>query len=48
MSEDSDIYVCITHQCVTPCEMGEHHLISNWISDVDKILKLIEEKKNGN
>ena len=37
--DDEDIYVCITHQCVVPCTVGEHHLISNWKTDVEKIMK---------
>jgi hypothetical protein len=44
--DDESIYVCITHQKITPCEEGEHHLISNWATDVKKIMRLME-KKNG-
>lgn len=44
--EDSGIYVCITHGTVAPCEEGEHHLISNWASDVRKIIKNMENN-NG-
>ena len=40
--EDSEIYVCITHRELMPCEKGDHHLVSNWISDVQKILKIME------
>ena len=42
--DNSEIYVCITHHTITPCDKGEHHLISNWKSDVKKILSLIEGK----
>jgi hypothetical protein len=42
--EDSETYVCITHQVLLPCENGEHHLISNWMIDVNKILKDMENK----
>lgn len=42
--EDNEIYVCITHQCVVPCENGERHLISNWTVDVKKVLSLMEKK----
>ena len=41
--EDSDKHVCITHQQLMPCIGEESHLISNWISDVQKILKLMEK-----
>jgi len=41
--EDSDEYVCITHQQLMPCIGEGNHLISNWISDVQKILKLMEK-----
>lgn len=41
--EESNTYVCITHQKILPCEIGDHHLVSNWISDVQKILKLMEK-----
>lgn len=44
--DDSDIYVCITHGTIIPCDEGDHHLISNWASDVGKILKDME-KNNG-
>lgn len=40
--EESSIYVCITHQQVLPCETEKYHLVSNWISDVQKILKIME------
>jgi hypothetical protein len=46
INEDSEIYVCITHQRVVPCDEGDHHLISNWVVDVKKIMRLME-KKNG-
>lgn len=39
MDDESDIYVCITHRCIIPCPDGEHHLVSNWPSDVRKILE---------
>jgi len=42
--EESGIYVCITHQMILPCETGDHHLVSNWVSDVQKILKIMETK----
>jgi hypothetical protein len=38
---DDSIYVCITHQCVIPCVEGDQHLISNWKSDVEKILEMV-------
>ena len=41
--EESSTYVCITHQTILPCEIGDHHLVSNWISDVQKILKIMEK-----
>ena len=44
--DDNEVYVCITHQCIAPCEEGDNHLISNWAADVRKIMKLME-KKNG-
>lgn len=43
--DDESTYVCITHQCILPCEDGDNHLISNWKSDVEKILRTV--KKNG-
>lgn len=46
INEDSDDYVCITHQSYVPCEEGEFHLISNWLTDVKRIQKLIERKDN--
>lgn len=46
INEDSGDYVCITHQSYVPCEEGEFHLISNWLTDVKRIQKLIERKDN--
>ena len=45
IDEDEHIYVCITHQHELPCDDGENHLISNWKSDVEKILRMVN--KNG-
>jgi hypothetical protein len=42
--EDSETYVCITHQVLLPCNKGQHHLVSNWITDVTKILNVMEEQ----
>jgi len=42
--ENGDIYVCISHQVVAPCNEEGQHLISNWKADVEKILSLIKEK----
>lgn len=39
MDEESDIYVCITHKCIIPCQEGDRHLVSNWPADVRKILE---------
>jgi hypothetical protein len=47
MEENLETYVCITHHSLVPCEQGENHLISNWNTDVNKILKLMREKENG-
>lgn len=42
---NNNFYVCITHQTVAPCNDGDKHLISNWNTDVKKILDLIEKDK---
>lgn len=42
--KDSELYVCISHQVVAPCEEEGQHLISNWKPDVEKILEIIREK----
>lgn len=39
-------YVCISHMQLIPCHLGEHHLISNWPTDVAKVLSRIKELKN--
>lgn len=41
--DNSDIYVCITHQRILPCDEETYHLVSNWIVDVTKILNSIKE-----
>lgn len=45
LNDDSDTYVCITHQCIAPCPSDGHHLISNWNTDVKKILSLMNKNK---
>jgi len=42
--DDDSEYVCITHQCFLPCEKGENHLVSNWVSDVYRIRKMLEKQ----
>jgi len=42
--EDKD-YVCITHQSFIPCDKGDHHLISNWKTDVNKIRQILESRE---
>lgn len=41
--DDLEMYVCITHQCLVPCNTGDNHLISNWNADVQKILNIMEK-----
>ena len=41
--EDLDKYVCKTHQQLIPCIGDGNHLVSNWVSDVQKILKIMEK-----
>lgn len=41
-SDDVD-YVCISHLQKIPCEGGENHLISNWPSDVAKVLDSMQD-----
>jgi hypothetical protein len=36
--EDDANYVCVSHMMTIPCPMGDHHLVSNWPSDVAKVL----------
>lgn len=46
IDENDEEYVCITHQCVSPCPDGDFHLISNWISDVYTIKKIMRKNEN--
>ena len=39
VEDASDIYVCISHRRRIPCGEGDQHLISNWPSDVARILE---------
>lgn len=43
--DDAGAYICITHKKFLPCEEGEHHLVSNWPSDVEKILDNNQEPR---
>jgi hypothetical protein len=40
MMEDElyEKYVCVTHDTTLPCPFGEHHIVSNWPSDVATVL----------
>ena len=41
-----NVYVCITHRKIWPCNIpNEYHLISNWPSDVKKILDTDDEPR---
>jgi hypothetical protein len=37
--DDCNDYVCITHKCILPCLGDGPHLVSNWATDVRKILE---------
>jgi hypothetical protein len=36
-------YVCVSHTQPLPCPFGEHHIVSNWPSDVTKVIINIEK-----
>lgn len=40
-----DKYVCISHAKDMPCDVGEYHLVSNWPTDVARVLDRIKESK---
>jgi hypothetical protein len=40
--EDGESYVCISHNSPIPCSSGDKHLVSNWPSDVAKVLDNIK------
>jgi hypothetical protein len=40
--ENHESYVCISHNCLIPCLVGDKHLVSNWPSDVAKVLDNIK------
>lgn len=41
---DGDVYVCISHKTIAPCQEEGQHLISNWVVDVKKILEMMEKQ----
>lgn len=41
--KDGSEYVCISHLQLIPCSGGKNHLISNWYSDVMKVLDTIKK-----
>ena len=43
--DDAELYVCITHKVITPCDEDGYHLVSNWPSDVKKILDIIDNPR---
>jgi hypothetical protein len=38
-------YVCVSHHQVLPCPFGEHHLVSNWPSDIAIVLNKLKGDK---
>jgi hypothetical protein len=42
--QNADLYVCISHGTIAPCEHEGQHLISNWAADVQKILETMEKQ----
>ncbi len=41
---NGEVYVCISHATIVPCEEEGQHLISNWLADVQKILEIMEKQ----
>lgn len=46
--EDDSEYVCVSHNMLIPCPMGDNHLVSNWPTDVAKVLDTIANHKYNN
>ena len=42
--EDGE-YVCISHIQAIPCELGDHHLVSNWPTDVARVLDRMQKSQ---
>jgi hypothetical protein len=40
--DEDERYVCVSHVSVIPCEKGEHHTVSNWPPDVERVLSAIK------
>jgi hypothetical protein len=40
--DEDESYVCVSHMMTVPCPIGENHLVSNWPSDVAKVLDTIK------
>jgi len=36
--DEDDRYVCVSHMSIVPCHIGEHHIVSNWPTDVERVL----------
>jgi hypothetical protein len=41
--DEDDRYVCVSHMSIVPCHMGEHHIVSNWPPDVERVLGATKE-----
>lgn len=46
--DDDSEYVCVSHSFIVPCPIGDHHLVSNWPSDVAKVLDKISSNNYNN
>lgn len=40
--DEDDRYVCVSHMSIVPCHLGEHHIVSNWPPDVERVLSAIK------
>jgi len=40
--EDDHRYVCVSHVSLIPCPFGDHHTVSNWPPDVERVLSAIK------
>jgi hypothetical protein len=43
--EDDEKYVCVSHMMTIPCPLGDHHLVSNWPSDVVRVLDTMNNNR---
>lgn len=43
--DNNEEYVCISHMQAIPCNLGKYHLVSNWPTDIARVLDKTKQSR---